>query len=205
MFTRSYRKYAIISVESLERGNFMRGKSHRYLGQYLVRHYMNNVPQLYKKAFLIGCVEPDRNPATYLKGSIRCQWLRGHNYRNARRFMRSISCRLEKKEKLSFFDYYTLGKLIHYTTDAFTYAHNDTFPTNLSDHREYEVALQEHFLAYIEEDPEVDPKVARSIMEAIYSYHQEYEDQESSIHIDSRFALAACCCVVAVLFPKPIL
>lgn len=183
----------------------MRGKSHRYLGQYLVDHYMNDVPSVHKNAFLIGCVEPDRNPATYLKGSIRCQWLRGHNYRNARRFMRSISWRLEKKDRLNVYDYYTLGKLIHYTTDAFTYAHNDTFPTNLADHREYEVALQEHFLTYLEEDPKVDPKVARSIMEAIYSYHREYEELEANIHIDSHFALAACCCVLAVLFPKPIL
>ena len=107
----------------------MRGKSHRCLGKYLVQHYMSDTPERYVKAFLLGCIEPDRNPATYLKGSIRCQWLRGHNYRNARRFMRAISARLEKKEKLGLFDYYTLGKLIHYTTDAFTYAHNDTFPT----------------------------------------------------------------------------
>ena len=40
-------------------------------------------------------------------------------------------------------------RLIHYTTDAFTYAHNDTFPTALSDHREYEAALQDHFLEYM--------------------------------------------------------
>lgn len=182
----------------------MRGKSHICLGQYLLRHYMNDIPKLHRKAFLIGCVEPDRNPVTYLKGSIRCQWMRGHNYRNARRFMRSISWRLERKEKLTAFDYYTLGKLIHYITDAFTYAHNDTFPTNLADHREYEVALQNHFLSYLEEDPSIDIKTARSIMEAIYSYHREYEALNTNIHIDSRFALAACCCVIAVLFPKPI-
>lgn len=182
----------------------MRGKSHRYLGQYLVDHYLQDATSLQKNAFLIGCVEPDRNPATYLKGSIRCQWLRGHNYRNARRFMRSISRRLEKKEHLNLYDYYTLGKLIHYTTDAFTYAHNDTFSSRLADHREYEAALQEHFLAYIQADPMVDTKVARSVMDAIYSYHQEYENQKAGIHIDSRFALAACCCVLAVLFPKPV-
>ena len=76
----------------------MRGKSHRCLGKYLVQHYMSDTPERYVKAFLLGCIEPDRNPATYLKGSIRCQWLRGHNYRNARRFMRAISARLEKKE-----------------------------------------------------------------------------------------------------------
>lgn len=183
----------------------MRGKSHHSIGQYLVQHYMQNVPQRHIKAFLIGCIEPDRNPATYLKGSIRFQWLRGHNYRNARRFMRRISWRLENKESLNIFDYYTLGKLIHYTTDAFTYAHNDTFPTNLADHRQYEVALQNHFLEYIQQDPHVDLAVANTIMEAIYACRQEYERQESNIFTDSRFALKACCCVVALLLARPVL
>ena len=126
----------------------MRGKSHRCLGKYLVQHYMSDTPERYVKAFLLGCIEPDRNPATYLKGSIRCQWLRGHNYRNARRFMRAISARLEKKETLGLFDYYTLGKLIHYTTDAFTYAHNDTFPTAM--HISAVIAIEDKLLPAID-------------------------------------------------------
>ena len=183
----------------------MRGKSHRCLGKYLAEHYMKDVPELYVSAFLTGCIEPDRNPATYLKGSLRCQWLRGHNYRNARRFMRRISLRLETKKKWNLYDYYTLGKLIHYTTDAFTYAHNDTFPTDLADHRQYEVALQNHFLQFMEQDPQVDVKVARSVMDAISAYHRDYETHAASIRTDSRYALAACCCVLAILFAKPIL
>lgn len=183
----------------------MRGKSHRCLGQYLAEHYLTSVPKRYVKAFQIGCIEPDRNPVTYLKGSFRFQWLRGHNYLNARRFMRQISQRLEKKERLNLYDYYSLGKLIHYTTDAFTYAHNADFPTDLSDHKAYEDALQEHFLAFMAEDPQVNPKVANNIMGAIYNYHREYEQTESNIHNDSRFALTACCCVLAVLFAKPII
>lgn len=181
----------------------MRGKSHICLGKYLTRHYMEHVPQKYQTAFLVGCLEPDRNPLTYLKGSFRCQWLRGHNYRNARRFMRRISRRLEKKERLNLYDYYTLGKLIHYTADAFTYAHNDMFSPKLGDHREYEIALQEHFLQYIQEDPQVDAKAAASVMEAIYSFHREYEELEADIRTDAKFALTACCCVLALLFAKP--
>ena len=180
----------------------MRGKSHRYLGQYLVQRYMCDVPQSHIKAFLLGCIEPDRNPATYLKGSLRHQWLRGHNYRNARRFMRQISLRLEQKDSLNIFDYYTLGKLIHYTADAFTYAHNDMFTTNLTDHREYEAALQDHFLEYLQSDPKIDPTYAKTIMQAIYSYHREYQTLPQDIRTDSRYALAACCCVLAILFVK---
>lgn len=183
----------------------MRGKSHRCLGRYLAEHYMTDVPKRYVRAFQIGCIEPDRNPITYLKGSLRCQWLRGHNYRNARRFMKEISFRLERKKNLNLYDYYTLGKLIHYTTDAFTYAHNADFPTDLSDHKAYEDALQEHFLEFMAQDPQVDIMVARNIMSAICSYHREYEQLESNIHNDSRFALAACCCILAVLFVKPVI
>lgn len=182
----------------------MRGKSHHCLGQYLADHYMTNATNAQIRAFLIGCVEPDRNPVTYLKGSIRHQWLRGHNYRNARRFMRQISSRLENKDKWNIFDYYTLGKLIHYTTDAFTLAHNDWFPTDLNDHREWEVALQNHFLEYLQEDPQVNPRAAKTIMEAIYAYHKDYNRQPASIHTDAQFALTACCCVVAILFVNPL-
>jgi len=183
----------------------MRGKSHRLLGQYLVEHYMDGVPRSYQKAFLFGCIEPDRNPATYLKGSLHHQWLRGHNYRNARPFMRHIARRLESRDQLHLFDYYTLGKLIHYTTDAFTYAHNDMFTTNLGDHREYEVALQNHFLNYIQSNPKVTHENARSIMEAIYSYHKVYYTLPANIHTDAKYALRACCCVLAVLFLPPII
>ncbi|MDY3224353.1 MAG: zinc dependent phospholipase C family protein [Candidatus Faecousia sp.] len=182
----------------------MRGKSHLRIARYLLDKYLPDIPKPCQTAFRIGCIEPDRNPATYLKGSIRCQWLRGHNYKNARRFMRSISSRLERKQRLNLYDYYTLGKLIHYTTDAFTYAHNDTFPVQLREHKAYEDALQEHFLEYMEQDPQTDIPTARTIMEAISSYHKEYERTESNIDTDSRFALNACCCVLAILLLKPV-
>lgn len=183
----------------------MRGKSHISLGYYLIDHYLPELPRRYHWAFLLGCIEPDRNPATYLKGSLRFQWLRGHNYRNAKRFMGRISLRLEKKEKRNLFDYYTLGKLIHYTADAFTFAHNETFPENLSDHIAYEVRLQNYFLGYLQEDPQVDVRLAGTVMEGIVSYHREYSAEETNIHRDSRFALQACCCVLAILLaPKMI-
>ena len=183
----------------------MRGKSHRTLGLYLSQQYMQDVPKHCVQAFLIGCIEPDRNPITYLKGSIRCQWLRGHNYLNARRFMRRISWRLENRASMNIWDYYTLGKLIHYTADAFTYAHNLDFPSNLADHMEYEKDLQDHFLAYLQEDPKVDTSIAKTTMEAIYTCPRQYEQSGACIFNDSRYALQACCCVVALLLVKPLI
>lgn len=183
----------------------MRRKSHHQLGRYLADRYMSHVPEKYIRAFLLGCVEPDHNPATYLKGSLRCQWLRGHNYRNARRFMRRLSQRLEAKHTLNLWDYYSLGKLIHYVADAFTLAHNDCFTLDLAQHREYEARLQTHFLQYLQEDPLVDPKTAESVMEAVYRYHDLYQQQIPDIRTDARYALNACCCVAALVLTKRIL
>ena len=183
----------------------MRGQSHLCLGQYLAERYMRHIPDPSVKAFLFGCIQPDRNPVTYLKGSFRYQWLRGHNYRNARRFMKRISRRLERKCRWNLYDYYTLGKLIHYTADAFTYAHNADFPSHLRNHMEYEAALQEYFLSCMSKDPKVDVTMAQSIMDAMQQYHLEYEQQDASVHNDTRFALRACCCVLATLCAKPLL
>ena len=177
----------------------MRGKSHRQLGAYLARTYFPNIRPSCRTAFLIGCIEPDRNPATYLKGSIRAQWLRGHNYENARFFMERIAHRLENKSHWSWVDYYTAGKLIHYTMDAFTYAHNAEFPTQLQRHREYEAALQDYFLSFLKNHkPESSPQGA-SIMETISLQHRNYLRREPDILRDSRYAFAVSCCVAGML------
>lgn len=183
----------------------MRGKSHQSLGRFLAREFPENTSKLHIRAFLVGCIEPDRNPVTYFKGSLRCQWLRGHNYENARRYMQRISARLERKQHWNLFDWYTLGKLIHYTADAFTYAHNNTCPSDLAVHRDYEVRLQNHFLEYLEGDPNVDVTAARTIMDTISRYHDDYISRPVDIQTDARFALNACCCVLAILFTPRIL
>lgn len=179
----------------------MRGKSHTCLGHYLADHYMPTVPKRYRLAFLLGCIEPDRNPATYLKGSLRCQWLRGHNFLNAQNYMGKVARRLERKQRLHLLDYYALGKLIHYTTDAFTSAHNSTFPEALDIHREYEAGLQDYFLRYMANRPSLPQTEGSSIMQSIRRYHRDYIRRPTHIRTDSRFALLACCSVMAVLMP----
>lgn len=180
----------------------MRGKSHRYLGRYLIGRYMDTTPRYYQRAFLFGCFQPDWNPTTYLKGSFRFRWLRGHNYPNAHTYMRRISRRLEKKKALTFWDYYTLGKLIHYTADSFTHAHNDSFPASLNAHRKYEIALQEYFLLYIHTNPKIEPKVSSSIIETIGRYHQKYESRETNFLCDTVYTITTCCCILTLLLTE---
>ena len=180
----------------------MRGLSHKQLGKYLARIYMPDAPQKHVRAFLIGCVEPDRNPATYLKGSFRFQWLRGHNYRNARSYMSRLALRLENRSELSLLDYYALGKLIHYITDSFTSAHNDRFPTGLDAHREYEAALQGYFLNFLSRDPQPEVLPCCRIMDLIRSQHRIYSRFPPDIQTDTHFAFTASCCVASALLAK---
>lgn len=180
----------------------MRGKSHQYLGRYLADKYMSTLPRRYVRAFLIGCIEPDRNPATYLKGSLRRQWLRGHNWGNAENYMQRVSVRLENRRKMRLLDYYTMGKLIHYTTDAFTSAHNEEFGTSLADHRSYEADLQNHFLEYLAQNPEFWTDAKKPVMDTIRAYHRDYIRRPMDIHTDSRFAIIVCCMVVTRIFAQ---
>ena len=181
----------------------MRGKSHCQLGSFLAATYFPHIPAVYRRAFLLGCIEPDRNFATYFKGSIRAQWLRGHNFENAKRYMARIAKRLENKPRWNALDYYTAGKLIHYTTDAFTYAHNSSFPISLQEHKKYEDALQVYFLRFLQGRGTPEKLPARSVMDTISKHHEDYLARTPDIDRDSRYAFSVCCCVARMLAAKP--
>lgn len=180
----------------------MRGESHKSLGRYLADQYMTTLPRRYIRAFLIGCIEPDRNPATYLKGSLRQQWLRGHNWNNSQRYIQRVSHRLERKKKMRLLDFYAMGRLIHYTTDAFTSAHNARFGTDLSDHCRYEADLQEHFLEYLSRKPEIWTNAEKPVIDTIRSYHCDYLSRPVNIHTDTHFAIIVCSMVVTRIFAQ---
>lgn len=177
----------------------MRRESHRMLGVFLAAHYLGDIQAVYRKAFLLGCTEPDINPTTYLKGSLRAQWLRGHNYENANHFTARIAERLEKKQQYSIWDYYSLGKLLHYTADAFTLAHNDHFPADIHHHRVYEAKLQKDFLpslsAYRPE--KIHPEIP--IQQYVQQMHNRYIVQPACIETDIHFILMVCCTVIQKL------
>ena len=177
----------------------MRGKSHQQLGLRLAREYLIHAPTGAVRLFLIGCVQPDKNPATYLKGSLRELWLRGHHWPNSRRYIQKLISRLERRRTLRPFDYYSLGKLVHYIVDAFTYPHNPHFPGSLADHRQYEVMLQHRFLHLLKvwvfpaERDHLDPAAT------ICALHRRYAARPSDPERDCRYCLRACCVVMSAL------
>lgn len=60
----------------------MTTKSHFLFGKVLLEQGLPLCSRAEADAFLLGCVEPDYNIATYLKGSMHGQKLKGHNYSN---------------------------------------------------------------------------------------------------------------------------
>lgn len=177
----------------------MRIRSHAAMGRFLVREYLRDLPPRYMRAFLIGCVEPDRNPATYFKGSLRSRWMCGHDYANASRFLLRLADRLEGRSHFSLWDYYSLGKLIHYTMDAFTYPHNTHFSEGLPAHRRYEIRLQIYFLAHLHRI--CIPRVPETLSaaELIQKKHAQYMKLPGRIETDTQYAFSVCCSLVDTL------
>lgn len=180
----------------------MRRKSHLALGNYLLTAYSPELSDISRKAFLLGCIEPDRNPASYLKGSLRCQFLHGHNYGNAAPFVQRKLQQLSQKVVWNLWNWYTLGKIIHYTADAFTYPHNENYPGDLAMHRIYEIRLQKYFLSFLDaayclvltENPVPE--------DIISSFHGLYVSHPGSLERDSEYALSACCHILSAIIPQ---
>lgn len=180
----------------------MRNQSHALMGQLLLREYLPGLPPAHARAFLLGCTQPDKNPATYIKGSLRSQWLRGHNYSNSSRFMLRLARRLDGKEHYSPWDCYRLGKLVHYCLDAFTFAHDDRFPKSLKSHRLYEAKLQNYFLAQLRRRPLPTRRFHGSPAALIRSMHAAYSHLPGCIENDTDYAFRACCLLTQRLTAK---
>ena len=177
----------------------MRNKSHALMGKILLREYLSDLPAAHARSFLLGCTQPDKNPTTYLKGSLRSNWMRGHNYSNASRYMTRLTLRLEGKEHYNLWDCYCLGKLIHYTMDAFTFAHDERFPKKLKAHRIYEARLQNYFLAQVRRRPIPSGQFPGSPAVLIRSMHHSYSKLPGCIETDTDYAFRACCLLTKCL------
>ena len=173
----------------------MKSTSHRMLAHYFIDIYLFNYSASCKKAFSLGCVQPDKNPTTYLKGSLRSQWLRGHNWENARRYIYRIGRRLERKKRFKTADFYQLGKLIHYTADAFTYAHNAHFGETLADHRLYEQRLHKYMIGYLDSvNGHIEDHInhAISVHDFINKRHTKYMHCNPGVHTDAQYCVHVC-------------
>ncbi len=178
----------------------MKQYSHSRLGRYLIEELLSErTKRRYRAAFLLGCVEPDRNPFTYLKGSLRSKMLYGHNYQNADRWIDRAIRKLARKEDWRVWDYYRMGKLIHYSADAFTYVHNNCFTDTIHAHREYEAALQARLLPRLETGGV--PETGELELARFREIHDGYLRHKASVANDCRYILSMTAFLFLSLWP----
>ena len=98
----------------------MKTADHLLLGQYLVERCGTPHLRCHRRAFLLGCVEPDYNVFSYLRGMRYYEKFRGHNAENSSAFLSHCFTDFEGHTLHSAWDYFRLGTMIHYAADAFT-------------------------------------------------------------------------------------
>jgi hypothetical protein len=123
----------------------MQENDHLVLAMELIRATPVKMPWLAKAAFLIGNLEPDLNFFTYARASLAQKTLRGHNAENSREHVLKCLNRLDRKTLWTPLDYFSLGTVVHYVADAFTFPHNALFSGSLRAHVAYEKVLHREF------------------------------------------------------------
>lgn len=124
----------------------MQTKDHKILAVFLADEMEQTIPHCYKKAFIFGNIEPDRNLFTYLHGLAWGKKFHGHNYENVLLVMKKLFDSLQRRERFGIREYYRLGKLTHYVADAFTFPHNSVFHGNIKKHCKYESILHNQLM-----------------------------------------------------------
>ena len=181
----------------------MQKRSHKLLADALLENVQGFRARRYEFAFLFGSFQPDCNPLTYLKGSLRAQKLRGHNYPNAQRYIYSRIVRLQRRRRWTIWQYYTLGKLTHYLADAFTYPHNDNYPDSMLCHHQYETALRAYLETYLADREVCRENARRDLTLALRRLHCQYMSGTGNMHRDVQFILKATSMLMAACLPAP--
>lgn len=181
----------------------MKTLDHKILAKKFIEN-MKGICEKKKKAFSLGCISPDYNVFTYIKGSLKHTMLHGHNYLNSKKSVFKMIDKLKDKKEWSTFDFFKLGKLIHYVTDAFTYTHNDMFKGNIQQHVVYEEKLHDS-VEYLWNDE--NNKFKEEIeSDNIYNYyekmHEKYEKSLPGFTTDVMYIKEVCTFFIDTLLEK---
>lgn len=182
-------------------GVLVKKRSHKLLASALLECEHGFCTRRYELAFLFGSFQPDCNPLTYLKGSLRAYKFRGHNFSNSQDYINEHIRRLQRRDHWCLWNYYTLGKLTHYLADAFTFPHNENYPDSLIAHREYEDALRVYLAEYLRNRPLRLAEARRDLALAIDELHRRYMETQATVDQDARFILEANLLLMAGCLP----
>ena len=168
----------------------MKMKSHVLLAGYLLNYIPARDSVIRQKIFTLGCIEPDFNIFSYMKGFMRCHKLRGHNYGSSNSCISHMLKKLQDKKKWTLRDHYRLGKLMHYLADAFTYPHNHGFTGTLWEHRIYETRLHLYFESDLKQYGGENVKDdVENTQEFIADFHSQYLRSAGNFNNDAEFII----------------
>lgn len=162
----------------------METKDHLYLAK-LITGAANFGGRLKKAAFEYGCISPDVNPLTYVKG---------HTYAGTASYVRNTLSRLHGKLK-SPVDYFDLGRAVHFIGDYFTFPHTPRFKGTLSEHVSYENSLHRHIITESNEintESRLDLSSAKKCIDLLESVHDKYYSTKNSIANDWNYIIFVC-------------
>lgn len=189
----------------------MISKDHRLLGEFLARQMIKHTSPLATHLFVTGCVFPDHNPWTYLRGLYMGHPLKSHfSFLSYPEIMRLCS-KLENRKYLYLRDYYTLGALLHYVADAFTFPHNEHYTGNMLEHTQYEhMQLHPVFEQYLtgafeSERFEIEWYVKNHMqsMESLFQeLHDSYMKTEPTAFVDAAYICQTCAMICARVMEK---
>ncbi len=174
----------------------MISKDHRLLGEFLAQQMLKNISPLATHLFVTGCVFPDHNPLTYLRGLYMGYPLKTHFLFLSYPEIQRLCNKLENRRKLYLWDYYTLGALLHYVADAFTFPHNEHYTGNMLEHAQYEHGqLHRTFEQYLTREFHIEMCTTgnvRSIGSYFSELHESYMETEPTALCDARYICQAC-------------
>lgn len=174
----------------------MTSKDHRILGEFLAQQMIKNTSLLATRLFVTGCVFPDHNPLTYLRGLCMGHPLKTHFLFLSKPEILRLCNKLENRDKLYLWDYYTLGTLTHYAADAFTFPHNEHYTGNMVEHAQYEhVTLHKIFEQHLLNEFSMekhDQNGNGSLETAFTELHDSYMETEPSPLCDARYICRIC-------------
>lgn len=180
----------------------MQKRSHKLLATTLLESEQGFRARRYELAFLFGSFQPDCNPLTYLKGSLRAYKFRGHNFSNSQRYVYSRISRLQRRRRWSIWHYYTLGKLTHYLADAFTFPHNENYPESILCHHQYETDLRAYLEEYLANRTLRQKQFRADVAGAIAQLHSYYVQTRADQRMDVQFILEATSLLMAGCRPQ---
>lgn len=172
----------------------MQTKTHLALGHYLLNQEPDHGLHRHSGLFLIGCMEPDYNLATYLRGLRKHGVFHGHNAENSFTYVSGGLGAFEENGPRSAWDYFRLGALLHYVADAFTGQHNGFWTGNLVGHAVYELKLNDALINELAKAKRHPANESASCPLSGYfaAAHRRYCMEEKGISTDSLYIVRVC-------------